>query len=67
MSSRAKREKYRYVGSNASSAAVANAAPRPISRRNPKQSGIIAVPISAGASRAVKSESPNSTYIAAVR
>src|SRR5436305_220874 len=29
MSSRAKREKYRYDGSTASSAAVANAAPRP--------------------------------------
>ena len=67
MSSRAKREKYRYVGSNVSSAAMPNAAPRPISGRRPKQNGIIAVPISAGASRAVKSLSPKTMYISAVR
>ena len=46
---------------------MANAAIRPISGRSAQHSGIIAAPISAGASRAVKSVSPNSTYISAVR
>ena len=35
--------------------------------QQPSESATIPVPISAGARRAVKSESPNSTYISAVR
>ena len=40
---------------------------RPSCARSPYISATIEVPISAGARRAVKSESPNSVYIAAVR
>ena len=35
--------------------------------RKPQHIGIIAAPMSAGARRAVKSVSPNTTYISAVR
>ena len=67
MSSRAKREKYRYVGPTASRTAAANAAIRPSSSRSSQQQATMPVPISAGASRAVKSDAPNSRYISAVR
>ncbi len=60
MSSRAKREKYRYDGPIASSTPAAKAATRPSWPRSTNGSATIDVPISAGASRAVKSESPNS-------
>ena len=61
MSSRAKRLKYRYDGPKASATAAANAPTRPSWPRRSAGSGTSRVPISAGASRAVKSESPNST------
>ena len=67
MSSRAKREKYRYDGPIASSTAAANAAIRPTWRRRKYGIATIAVPISAGASRAVKSDAPNTLKIPAVR
>ncbi len=46
---------------------MANAPTRPICARSRYGSGTMIVPISAGASRALKSVSPNSPYIAAVR
>jgi hypothetical protein len=67
MSSRAKREKYRYDGPAARSTAATNAATRPSWARSRYGIGTISVPISAGASRAVKFESPNTVYIAAVK
>ena len=67
MSSRAKREKYRYEGPIASSTPAAKAARRPSCARSGYISATIEVPISAGASRAVRSESPKIVYIAAVR
>ena len=67
MSSRAKREKYRYDGPIASSTAAVNAATRPSWRRRKYGIATIEVPISAGASRAVKSESPNSENMPPVR
>jgi hypothetical protein len=60
MSSRAKREKYRYDGPIASSTPAVNAARRPSCARSGYVSATIEVPIRAGARRAVKSESPNS-------
>ena len=51
----------------ASSTAAVNAATRPSCSRRKYGIATIAVPISAGASRAVKSVSPNSAYMLAVR
>jgi hypothetical protein len=67
MSSRANREKYRNDGPAARRTAAVPAAIRPAGGRRSQQSGTMAVPISAGASRAVKSESPATRKTAAVR